>query len=182
MDLYKRELERKFVLKGTNYTTAHQFLLSVAREIAPPQVSFDRYWKSPRVDFIRLRENSMELTVKVSDKGTVTDRIEENVRVFYEDMEAAARFSTLVFGPATLELQKKFSVYRTTVSPAPGTAFEAILCLYQVLGDPKERIFFEVEAESLAVVDYMLGKLEGSLQLETENRSLYQIFMETFNP
>lgn len=178
MDIYKRELEKKYTLTGITYEEAHTALDSMFTTTAKPQVSLDKYWKAPSVDFVRLRANSKELTVKVSDKGGVIDRIEENVVLAANNLSAAERLMTLLLGPSNLKLTKKFSVYTTTVSPAPGTSFDVDLCLYQVEEDSRKRIFFEVEAESLAVVDYTLDKIEGLFKMAQENRSLYQIFIK----
>lgn len=173
MDVYKREVERKFIIQGMSYELAYGYLSFLFDPSVKTTTSFDLYWPAPRVDFVRLRENSQEITVKVTDKGSILDRIEENVQV--EDMGAAQRLLTLLYGNP-ISLTKKFSVFDTVVRPAPGTNFPAILCLYQVEGDPLGRVFFEVEAESLAVVDYVLDTLTGRLDLKAEIRSLYQIF------
>lgn len=173
MNIYKREIERKFVLKGITYSHAFVWL----RNRAPMTIngeSFDEYWKAPNVDFVRLRGNTKELTVKVTDKGTVVDRIEENVIV--NDLEAMYRTTNLMFGPPCLTLTKKFSVFNATCRPAPGTEFKAIICLYEVTDDPEQRVFLEIEAESLKIVDVFAELMPKSFVLAPETRSLFQIF------
>lgn len=176
MNIYNREVERKYILKGIDYDQAFAKLNDLYRATWDA-VSNDLYWKAGKVDFVRLRENSREITVKVTDKGTVVDRIEENVEVTEQALPDAQRLLTLLFGAPTLKLQKEFSVFEGKVSPAPGTEFNVILCLYRVTSDPTNRIFFEVEAESLAVVDYVLDQLDGMFTMQAESRSLYQIFL-----
>lgn len=174
--IFKREIERKFVVVGQSYEEVYMFLTTVG-EIKVNASSFDTYWRARGVDFVRLRDNSREITVKVTDKHTVVDRIEENVHVEKESMGAASRLLTLLLGPPSMKITKKFSVFTITTSPAPGTEFRAVLCLYQVRGDVSNRVFFEVEAESLPIVDHILKDvIQSNLTLKVENRSLFQIF------
>jgi len=177
MDIYKREIERKFVLKGVTYGHAFVWLANRTSMTANSE-SFDQYWKGTGVDFIRLRENSHEITVKVTDKGTVVDRIEENVEVSPEAMEDARRALTLMFGPSCLTLTKRYSVFDAEIIPAPDTKFKAIICLYEVENDPEQRVFFEIEAESLTIVDEFVQRMPKDFTLTTETRSLFQIFYE----
>lgn len=175
-----REIERKFTITEGTYNTAFEFLSTVS----VPKItatSFDLYWATSKADFIRLRDNSAELTVKVTDKGSIVDRIEENVVVERASLPACKRLLTLLYGEPTLKLTKKFSVFQYTFTPAPGTHFQAILCLYKVTEDGQDRVFFEVEAESLAIVDAALTSLGNALPLKSENRSLFQIFDSAFD-
>lgn len=174
--IFKREIERKFVIENESYEEAFSTLACKGRVVLNA-TSFDTYWAHRGVDFIRLRDNSREITVKVTDKGTVIDRIEENVEVFKDAMPAAKRLLTLLFGDPSCVITKKFSVFEIETSPGPGTAFKAILCLYEVEGDPLKRLFFEVEAETIGIVDHILHDLKGRFQLHVEKRSLYQIFV-----
>jgi hypothetical protein len=177
MDIYRREIERKFVIEGESYESVCNKLGMVSKQIEPDQTSHDLYWHAPGVDFVRLRQNSRELTVKVTDKGHILDRVEENAKVDPSDMASCARIQTLLFGPA-MKLTKRFSVFEIATSPAPGTSYNVVLCAYQVEGDPKERVFFEVEAESLPIVDYVLEREGADFTMTAESRSLYQIFKE----
>jgi hypothetical protein len=163
MKQYSREIEKKFVLRDMGYEEA-MFLLSKKYTMTALSTSVDRFWQARGVDFIRLRENSREMTVKVTDKEDITDRIEENVVV--EDVDVAYDFLTLVYGEPCLTLTKTFVVFK---------AGEAVLCLYAVLEDPARRVFFEAEADSIEKVNTAV--LEARLPLIPEKRSLFQIFM-----
>lgn len=179
--IYTREVEKKFIATGASYDVLKERIYSFTAipDVLADSKSSDLYWKAPHVDFVRLRENSQELTVKVTDKGTITDRIEENVVVEERSMGAAEKLMTLLFGPMCLRLTKRFLVVNIKTFPAPGTEFNAILCLYSIVGDPSSRVFLEVEAESLRIVDEVVEKLKKSLpdiELTQENRSLFQIF------
>jgi hypothetical protein len=175
---YCREVERKFVVENVGYGRAFLALLSLgAYETIIYQTSRDLYWAAPNVDFIRLRENSRELTVKVTDKGSIIDRIEENAVVEASSMDVMERVQTLLYGPP-MKLVKEFSVFSYVYSPAPGVAFDVTLCLYQVQGDKEERLFFEVEADNITVVDALVSKVKLILTLKAESRSLYQIFKD----
>lgn len=177
MEVYKREVERKYVLRGVTYDKAEHVLSNLIGDPLYQGSSFDEYWKAPHVDFIRVRENSKELTVKVTDRGSVTNRIEENVKIHPDDMGAIRKVVTLLHGPSCLKLDKQFAVYEMEFVPATGTGFKAILCLYQIAEDPESRVFFEIEAETLALVDAVAEQFPMLFVGEQEARSLFQIFM-----
>jgi CYTH domain len=174
MEVYKREVERKYVITNKNYNQAYYNLFDISDTVTKGD-SHDSYWRAPNVDFIRLRENSKELTVKVTDKETIIDRIEENVKV--EDLATADRLLTLLYGPPCLRLRKEFSVFDIEIMPVPGTLYPAILCLYQVVGDKKNRVFFEIEAETIQIVDEVYKTIHKMFTLEPESKSLFQLFV-----
>jgi hypothetical protein len=181
--IFTREVEKKFIVSGATYDELKDRIYSFTplKDILADAKSFDLYWKAPHVDFVRLRENSKELTVKVTDKGTVTDRIEENAVIEEHSMEAVKRLTTLLFGPPSLKLTKRFLVINIKTFPAPGTEFNAVLCLYEVEEDEQKRVFLEVEAENIKIVDEVTAKLMRVLtdvDLKQESRSLYQIFVK----
>jgi hypothetical protein len=170
--MYSREVERKFVLKGSSYEEVYRFMCSTYNINLGTTISYDLYWNSPMVDFIRLRENSRELTVKVTDKGTIIDRIEENAKVDADDMESMERAMTLVHGKP-MRLTKKFSVF---IGNLPGTWEQVVYCIYEVQGDPQKRLFFEAEAATIETVDASLRYLDMVFDLQPQTKSLYQIF------
>lgn len=163
---YSREIEKKYILPDIGFFTA-LYALSSKYPVLANESSIDRFWKAPGVDFIRARLNSREITVKVTDKDSIIDRIEENVVVI--DFDAAIRLLTLVHGEPVLTQVKKFLVVKTPV---------AILCLYQVVGDPEGRVFFESEADTEEGVDKGVALALEVLQTEMiqVNESLFQIF------
>src|ERR1700685_2635978 len=126
-----REIERKFTVEGLTYEEAYA-VLNNRYTLEIDATSFDLYWSAPNVDFVRLRENSRELTVKVSDKGTIVDRIEENVVINQECMGDAIRACTLLFGEP-MKLIKNFSVFNTLVYNMYDDEYvKTIVCLYTV--------------------------------------------------
>lgn len=161
---YKREVERKCLVIDMTYEEAERSLAEL-HTMTATSTSVDRFWTAKGVDFIRLRENSRELTVKVTDRGTITDRIEENVVV--EDTDRTYAYLSLVHGDPCLTLTKEFSVFQTQ---------DAVICLYRVLEDPAGRVFFEAEADTMDKVNLALVKLPFRTALL--NRSLFQIFYE----
>ena len=169
---YQREVERKFVILGSSYDEVYKFLSSTFYVNLGTTISYDLYWGATGVDFIRLRENSQELTVKVTDKQTIIDRIEENAKVSKEDMKAMERAMTLVHGHP-MRLTKKFSVFTGDLF---GTEDRVIYCIYEVQDDPKKRLFFEVEAPDIESVDEALSALKPIFELQPQTKSLYQIF------
>jgi hypothetical protein len=158
-----REIERKYVAQG-DFVRLERDISALFPYSRPEKAeSTDRFWRGPNVDFVRLRENSKELTVKVTDQATIVDRVEVNVRV--DDLDAAARLCTLLFGEAT-SLVKRFTVWTLHKG--------IVVCLYQVGGD--DRVFLEVEAPTLALVDEYSKIMTTFFTLTPETRSLYQIF------
>ena len=163
-----REIERKFTVEGLTYEDALE-ALKRGFPCTVDATSYDLYWEAPNVDFVRLRENSRELTVKVTDKGTVVDRIEENVKLERGAMKDCKRAMTLLYGKP-LKLVKEFAVFEEST----------IICLYKVEGDPKNRVFLEVEADDIYMVDrevsYLINRLRFALT--PVPYSLYQLFSE----
>lgn len=160
---FKRELERKY--KVDMSPAAAEWRLKVMY----PQClethrgrSEDTFWTHPGVDFVRLRGITNELTIKITDKGTTEDRIEENVVV--DDMEATRRMATALFGAPVGHLWKNYYVMRLP---------NAHLSLYTV--DSVPGLFLEVESNNINSVREMSESLERFLPLEREYRSLYQI-------
>lgn len=164
---YNREVERKFICTDKTFEDLDNILFQLADDVTAIDTSTDQFWLSSNVDFVRLRHNSNELTVKVTDKGTVTDRIEENVVVTDESIPASQRLLTLLFGPPCLALTKRFAVYNIG---------NTVVSLYSVKEDVENRVFVEVEAIDIESVDEVSDTLKDIVSLTTETRSLFQIF------
>lgn len=160
---FKREIEKKFVVQGGySFAEVDKFLsLFLPDAHVEEGVSTDYFWASPNVDFIRLRENTKELTVKITDKLTIEDRVEENLKVKFED---AQRWANAVWGNETLRLKKTFKVYYDQFF---------IVSLYTVEG--RSELFLEVESDLMATVNQVSGSLKQIYDLKQEMRSLYQI-------
>jgi len=180
--VYSREVEKKYIVGGVlgnipDLAAVIRRNLSVVGEV-PLQESRDFFWEVPNADFLRLRENSRELTVKVTDKGDIVDRIEENVLVDWDSMVAARKLATLLFGEPSAVLTKRFIVFHVNLYNQISYKHHtpAIVCLYEVLEDPKYRIFLEVEAHDVNTVDRTVADLSTALVLTQEMSSLYQIF------
>lgn len=161
--MYKREREQKYIINGTGYNRACE-ILSGLGELVESGISKDYFWTSPEVDFIRLRENTNELTVKVSDRGTVQDRIEENVVV--DDLHTAKRYTTLIHGPSVGTLEKCFSVYKVQ---------NHVVSVYFVEGHSE--IFLEIEAEDLEEVEYAAGDYKLLFEMDQVDVSLFQFYL-----
>lgn len=172
---YNREIERKFILNHLTYNEAMDTLFwqakATAFEITTTTVSKDWFWKAPNVDFIRLRENSLEMTIKVTDKGTTVDRIEENVVVDRGSLGTSKAFLTKLFGPSCLSLTKEFIVLEYMHKGSQVT-----LSLYTVKEDELNRVFFEVEGASLESVDSFINEVLPDMGGTVETRSLFNIF------
>jgi hypothetical protein len=161
-----REIERKYVIEGLSYQVARNILAhSVYRVEEHEGVSSDVFWKQPNVDFIRLRENTGELTVKVTDKGNIEDRLEINLVPNHYEMSYL--FCTVVFGPPAGRLEKTFYV----VDMGDGR----FVSLYTVTGD--DRVFLEIEAPSMLDVIDIEHDLRLEFALTQQHESLFNIFL-----
>ena len=166
---FKREIEKKFVVSnyGT-YSLLRNYLgslLNVKR--MEKGESRDTFWKHEGVDFVRLRENTRELTVKVTDKKDIVDRVEENLTV--PSYDAAYVWGTAVWGDPAGTLTKAYTVFYTD---------NAVVSVYYIIGDKYERMFLEVEATTLDVVNEVSAHLEECISMKQEYRSLFSIFFE----
>ena len=161
--IYKRELERKYIVDmsaaGAEWRLKVMFPNCLETHRGRSQ---DIFWSHPTVDFVRLRGVTNELTIKISDKGTTEDRVEENVVV--DDMAATERMATALFGAPVGQLWKNYYVMKLP---------SAHLSLYTV--DSVPGLFLEIESNSLNSVREMAESIERFLPLEREYRSLYQI-------
>lgn len=164
--IFRREKEKKFVVQGGfKFSELDQFLsLFLPSAHTESDTSTDWFWEAPNVDFIRLRENTQELTVKITDKGTIEDRVEENLHVKFAD---AQRFATAVWGDSAGKLKKTFKVYYDQFF---------IVSLYTV--DGWDELFLEVEAGDMSTVNQVSESLAQIYDLRQEMRSLYQIFLD----
>lgn len=169
MSAVGREIERKYVVgtPGANTLTDVERYLDhkfSSAEKVPLQVSRDVFWTFPGVDFVRLRQNSRELTIKRTDKDTIEDRVEENLLV--PSFRAGLRWAVATFGDPIGSLEKNFVVYYLPTF---------IVALYQVTGD--NRIFLEVEADAIGIVQEVERELREHLMLDQQYRSLFQIMI-----
>lgn len=160
---YNREIEKKYVLKGVSYEVARYQLGAIYSDAEVLEgTSTDVFWTQKGTDFIRLRRNTQELSVKITDKSTIEDRVEENVVV--GDYDTAERFSTAVFGQPIGTLEKNYYVL---------TLPDVIICLYTVTGD--DRLFLEVEAANISKVVDVSDFLLKYFDMRQEMRSLFQL-------
>jgi hypothetical protein len=161
---YKREIERKYVIPNLDYHQALTVLTNIFSPLSEYEgVSTDTFWMAPDVDFVRLRENTKELTVKITDNDSIEDRLEENIVV--GDYDTARRFACATFGLPVGTLEKTFLVLEL------GNG--ATISLYEVTGD--DRLFLEVEAESLTDVIEIEEVLREDLILVQQDKSLFNL-------
>lgn len=140
--------------------------------------SKDIYWHCPgnRTDrFIRVRfmagsGGKGQLTVKVTDRGDIKDRIEIDVPV--DDAEKCVQLLTLALGENNGTVEKYYSVLFLDKDDHDNN-----ISVYRVTGDTT--VFVEVEARRSAQVDSVVKKLTDQLsyKLEREERSIYDIFI-----
>lgn len=159
---YNREVEKKFVVSAPLIDVWLRILKTFPTGEILSGRSTDTFWKQPGVDFIRLRKNTSELSVKVTDKHTIEDRVEENIVV--ADFDTAARFATAVFGPEVGTLEKNYRVLTTPTF---------VIALYTVTG--YDQVYLEVESENLEIVTEVSLMIQEHFTMCQEMRSLFQI-------
>lgn len=159
-----REIEKKFRVKHDTLTSLHKvirYLYPHANYIR--EESTDVFWNTPSADFIRLRESTNELTVKRTDKGDITDRIEINLPI--ESFELGRKWAEEALGKSVGELKTTFFIYQlqsTTVS------------IYEC--KDRKGLFLEIEAkEDVKDIEPIEEDLKKFIFMEREYRSLFQI-------
>ncbi len=161
-----REIERKYrCVDGVSLNFLHNHLLgalSVGSFKFIEGTSVDIFWSHPGVDFIRLRENTLELTVKVTDRLTTEDRVEKNLKV--ESFEKGLQWATTVFGKPKGANRTTFYVYYLPT---------AEVTIYEV--QDYDQVFLEIEAGSIEEVARIEADLKKTITLKQELQSLYQI-------
>ena len=163
---YKREIEHKHVLHNVTMADADATIQMVFPGSLEEQgTSKDVFWRHHMVDFIRLRANTKEMTIKITDQDSINDRIEENVKV--DDLEVTSRLLNALHGEPMGTLTKEYLVYYTPL---------AIVSLYRVQEDTQARIFLEVEADDLEVVQDISEVFKEYFSMTKQEKSLYGMF------
>ncbi len=161
--MFKREIEKKYVLKGITMSDAHELLFEIfGLDNFVYDVSTDTFWQAPDVDFIRLRANTNELTVKITDQETIVNRVEENLLI--KSFDDAKRWATAIWGEPVGTLEKSFYVYYLD---------DAVLSLYTVTGF--EQVFLEIESDNLTTINEIESDMLEEFDMTQEYRSLFQI-------
>lgn len=160
-----REIERKYrVLDMVSLNLLHHHISSLCSSMIELQegTSLDYFWTLPGVDFVRLRENTRELTVKITDKEDITDRVECNTVT--EDF-----YKTLEWARTTLGKEVGYNKTHFYIYYLP----RCEVTIYEVQG--YDQVFLEVEAGSIDIVDEVEKELSETITLKQEFKSLFQI-------
>ena len=163
---YRREIEQKFVVDPSltyNYVVDELSGLFTGCSMKE-DTAVNVYWKQKGVDFVRLRENPLELTVKRTDKSTIEDRIEENLPV--DSFEDALRWGTLTFGDPVGRFTNQYTIFSNDSIPWT-------VSIYRVHGH--DSIFIEVEADDMITVEEVAWAIGTRIKMKQEFRSLFQI-------
>lgn len=159
-----REIERKYrLMDEVSLSLYHNYLSSIYKHASFIEgTSIDIFWKHKGVDFIRLRENTLELTVKVTDGSSIENRIENNLKV--ENFEKGLKWATTVFGNPVGANRTTFYIYYLPT---------AEVTIYEVKG--YDQVFLEIEAGSIEEIERIENILKSTLRIEQEFKSLFQI-------
>lgn len=161
-----REIEKKYRVKNFGFNQTCRNLREVFASM-DRGVSTDVFFKSPGNDFVRLRQNTLELTVKRTDKGSTVDRMELNLNLDRSNKDTfnfARKWATEVFGPEVGKLVTGFEVFHTGL---------AAISVYHT--HLSEDVFFEIEVQDEKDIQAVEDRWKF-LGLEREERSLFQIF------
>lgn len=160
---FKREIEQKFLVENMSIETIIHKLQGLFTGVGVQRDSaFNIYWNQPGTDFIRLRENPLELTIKRTDKTTIEDRIEENLPV--EDFEDALRWATLAFGTPVGSFRNNYYIFQAPLW---------CVSVYQVEGTTE--VYVEVESDNMTTVEEVAWVISSRIKMTQEMRSLFQI-------
>lgn len=169
-----REIERKF-RASQSYEAVCKDLNRIFRfaEITDFDSEDFFYNTDYGFDFIRLRSNEhwCEITGKAKDKGNNLDRLEVNVRVLPESILSALKFCRQAFGEEKTIIHKQVRVWKLR----QGLEIAA----YRIAED--NSVFVEVEGPSVEDVDSCTRPLLQLGYLETETRSLFEMYVEGKN-
>lgn len=169
----RRELERKFEVKSPKTQSGIDQAIKEALGLLSTQIEVgldrDVYWNVPGVDFVRLRQLSngeAELTAKLTDRGTIEDRVEETAPS--QNFARSLDFLKLVHGEPLGEVSKSYTKFHLDYFTEVAT--------YKVLND--KRVFLEIEADSIMDLDRIQAKLEDVLRLEQVHQTVFQLFIK----
>ena len=169
-----REIELKYELTDSySYTRLVRLTERFIRQFIPQPygvfegTATDKFWVLPgtKSDFVRLRSNADghgEITVKYTDKGLVSNRVEINVPT--TSLDKGESFMQQLFGPHALQLRKNFTIFSFMGSVE--------VSVYAV----GNRVFLEIEAPTMKQVKDFRDALTFLREYEPETRSLFQIF------
>jgi hypothetical protein len=163
VDQGPREIERKYAVLGASFSEVAVALSGLFGSAIDTGESLDTFWTAPGVDFIRLRENTQELTIKRTDQDTIEDRLEINLKANYT---LAMQWANAVFGQAKGSLTKRYSVFQV------GSTY---ISVYTVKGN--NRVFLEIEGENTETIQAFENMLRAKFTFNQVMQSLYQLFL-----
>lgn len=175
MGFNNRELEKKFHAIGKTPSSIVKIIESLlsSRFVIDRNFSgssIDYYWKSPNpktADFLRLRLDTSELTVKHTDKGNVSDRVEIDVPLV--DVNQTYAFMNQVFGKPQGKIIKHYTVMSID-------DHNVEISVYKVKGS--KITYVEVEARNQKRLDWFVELIKAKVKLKLLNKSLYQLVLK----
>lgn len=181
--MQSREIEKKFELKSPGTILLLENVLETAVWAIEDMITItgrksgtdtDDYWKIDEKSVFRLRLNhdgKVELTLKVKDKETNTDRFEENLDV--NSHGKASNILAKLYGNSLGQVNKTF---------AKVTFIGGEMAIYRVARDG--RVFLEIEAQDINTVNMLAAKVMGQLsflEIIEEPRSIYELYVKDNN-
>jgi CYTH domain-containing protein len=180
MGYKNRELEVKFLAAGNfKIDEVNRFVIDA---LAPSfcvstlgGISKDLYFHGQtgkKYDFVRVRfgdrRESSYITLKHTDKNTMSDRLELDLPI--NDPKMAKQILERCVGPAAGYIKKKY--YTNFINHYDNVS------VYQISGD--RRIFVEVEATTERRLKRIIKTLKSGLDFELKEvgKSLYQLFIK----
>jgi adenylate cyclase class IV len=184
MGFKNREIELKYIISSNKKTRINmenisklisQMNVDISKKISGE--SSDVYWKSPynQNAFIRLRisGNNSEITTKIKDKNTNSDRIEIDLPT--DNPEQAFNLLNAILIKPCGKITKKFIVFILENS-------DTTISLYQIKNHKDNSLFVELEAKSIERVKELENSmrfilLDNQLNIDLVDKSLYELFI-----
>lgn len=182
MGYKNREIEVKLLVNDKpTYRTVCNNVEEFLRQEYPDRTtitgrSSDTYWRAPHrsvAAFVRLRQNphgKAQITLKSNDKGDNVDRVEIDLEV--DDFAQAKELLAVLHGEELEKVTKRYNVYFLENS-------DTNIAVYQIVDDPQERVFVEIEGRSIKRVNSLVkGFTEWTgWNFLVVNSSIYEMFV-----
>jgi CYTH domain-containing protein len=177
-----REIEKKFLINTKKSLTKifSELIVVYGDYISGVTVGSgtDYFFSVDKASILRVREydeGGGEVTVKTTDKDTIVDREEINIKLSTaNDVKMAKLLISKLHGEPTYTVWKKYMIVWLEM-------LQGNVVIYQTDLKNHKGLILEVEAKSIRNVDKILSYLSGNVELKPIMKSLYELTVEDSN-